>query len=117
MAASPLCPQVQGSELWITYHQASRSHKQVTAQLVDVSDAAQLFDLEDVLEYVFQQGFVDPQWRSVTWWEDSTAARLKTSSTVPDLLARGAGSTPETALHLIVGTCWRGAPFCSLWGF
>ena len=103
---SALCPQLQGSELWITYHQASRSHKQVTAQLVDVSDAAQLFDLEDVLDYVFQQGFVDPKWRSVTWWEDCSALRLKSSSTVQDLLARGAGSTPETSLHLIVGT-WR----------
>ncbi|KAH9986249.1 hypothetical protein BJV77DRAFT_1071088 [Russula vinacea] len=99
---SALCPQLQGSELWITYHQASRSHKQVTAQLVDVSDAAQLFDLEDVLDYVFQQGFVDPKWRSVTWWEDCSALRLKSSSTVQDLLARGAGSTPETSLHLIV---------------
>ncbi|KAF8486167.1 hypothetical protein DFH94DRAFT_711115 [Russula ochroleuca] len=102
MAASALCPQLQGSELWITYHQASRTHKQVTAQLVDVSDAAQLFDLEDVLDYVFQQGFVDPKWRSVTWWEDCTAVRLKAGSTVQDLLTRGAGSTPETSLHLIV---------------
>ena len=104
MAASPLCPLVQGSELWITYHQASRTHKQVTAQLVDVSDAAQLFDLEDVLDYIFQQGFVDAKWRSVSWWEDNTAVRLKASSTVQDLLARGAGSTAENSLHLIVGT-------------
>ena len=29
--------------------------------------------------------------------------RLKSSDTVQDLLARGAGSTPETALHLIIG--------------
>ena len=97
------CPQIQTPELWITYHQASRTHKQVTAQLLDVSDAAHLFDLEDVLDYVFQQGFVDAKWRSVTWWEDSTSVRLKACTTVQDLLARGAGSTPETALHLIIG--------------
>jgi hypothetical protein len=107
MTASVLCSQAQGSELWITYHQASRAHKQVTAQLVDVSDNAHLFDLEDVLDYVFQQGFVDSKWRSVTWWEDCSAVRLKACSTVQDLLARGAGSTPETALHLIVGAWTR----------
>ena len=104
MAGSPLCAHAQGTELWITYHQASRTHKQVTAQLVDVSDATQLFDLEDVLDYVFQQGFVDPKWRSVSWWEDSSTVRLKASSTIQDLLARGAGSTAESSLHLIVGT-------------
>jgi hypothetical protein len=107
MTASVLCSQAQGSELWITYHHASRSHKQVTAQLVDVSDTTHLFDLEDVLDYVFQQGFVDPKWRSVSWWEDCSAVRLKACSTVQDLLARGAGSTPETALHLIVGPWTR----------
>jgi len=96
------CPQVQATDLWVTYHQASRAHKQVTAQLLDVSDAVHLFDLEDVLDHVFEQGFVDPKWRSVTWWEDNTFARLKTSGTVQDLLARGAGSTPETALRLII---------------
>ena len=101
------CPQVQATDLWITYHQASRAHKQVTAQLVDVSDAVHLFDLEDVLDHVFEQGFVDPKWRSVTWWEDNTIVRLKASSTVQDLLARGAGSTPETALRLIIGERFR----------
>jgi hypothetical protein len=109
------CPQVQASELWITYHQASRAHKQVTAQLVDISDATHLFDLEDVLDYVFQQGFVDAKWRSVTWWEDSTSTRLKACTTVQDLLARGAGNTSDTSLHLIVGTphlalLFRGVP-------
>ncbi len=81
------CPQVQASgELWITYHQASRTHKQVTAQLVDISDPAQFFDLEDVLDYVFQQGFVDAKWRSVTWWEDCSSVRLKACTTVQDVV-------------------------------
>ena len=104
------CPQDQATDLWITYHQASRAQKQVTAQLVDVSDAVHLFDLEDVLDYVFDQGFVDPKWRSVTWWEDNTLARLKTSSTVQGLLGRGTGSTPETALRLIIGELFRFSP-------
>ncbi len=51
-------------------------HKQVTTQLIDISDAAHLFDLEDVLDHVFEQGFVDPKLR-----------------------------TPETALRLIIGVC------------
>jgi len=98
----PECPQVHGPELWITYHQASRTHKPVTAQLIDVSNAAHLFDLEDVLDHVFQQGFVDAKWRSVSYWEDCTSLRLKATTTVQDLLARGAGSSPETSLHLII---------------
>lgn len=103
MACLALCPQSQAPELWIAYHQASRTHKQVTAQPLDVSDAAHIFDLKDLLDYVFDQGFVDSKWRSVTWWEDCTSLRLESSNTVQDLLARGAGSTPETALHLVIG--------------
>ena len=79
-------------------------HKQVTAQLIDVSDAAQLFDLEDVLDHIFQQGFVDPKWRSVAWWEESTSARLKASNAIQELLVRGAGNTPASALRLVIGT-------------
>ncbi|KAI9464964.1 hypothetical protein BJY52DRAFT_1424805 [Lactarius psammicola] len=90
------------SELWITYHQASRKYKQVTAQLIDLGQGSQLFDLEDVLDHIFQQDFVDTKWRSVVWWEDCTGARLKASDTMHDLLARGAGATPCTALRLIV---------------
>ncbi|KAI0297770.1 hypothetical protein BC826DRAFT_967680 [Russula brevipes] len=89
----PGCPQVQGPELWITYHQASRTHKPVTAQLIDISNAAHLFDLEDVLDHVFQQGFVDAKWRSVSYWEDCTSLRLKATTTVQDLLA----AVPEAA--------------------
>lgn len=112
------CPQTQTTDLWITYHQASRTHKQVTAQLIDASDAARLFDLEDILDHVFEQGFVDPKWRSVAWWEDSTSIRLKASSTVEEVLACGAGSTPETALRLIIGECirllcWREGLICN----
>jgi hypothetical protein len=82
-------------------------HRQVTAQLIDVSDAAQLFDLEDVLDYIFQQGFVDPKWRSVAWWEECSTSvgsvRLKASDAVQELLARGAGTTPASALRLVIG--------------
>jgi len=98
---SSLCA---SSELWITYHQASRIHKQATAQLIDVSDAAQLFDLEDVLDHIFQQGFVDPKWRSVSWWEECTTARVKASHAIQELLARGVGNTPTSALRLVIGT-------------
>jgi hypothetical protein len=113
MVASALCSQNQKTELWITYHQASRAHKQVTAQLVDVTDLTRLFDLEDVLDYVFEQGFVDAKWRSVVWWEDRTSVRLKASTTVQDLLTRGAGNTPETALRLIIGMFFFSFPFVS----
>jgi hypothetical protein len=102
-AASASVSCSSSSELWITYHQASRVHRQVTAQLIDVGDAAQLFDLEDVLDYIFQQGFVDPKWRSVAWWEECTSVRVKASHAVQDLLARGAGNTPASALRLVIG--------------
>ena len=105
--SSALSPQSQSPDFWITYHQASRTHKQVTLQvgpqLLDASDTTHIFDLEDVLDHVFDQGFADPKWRSTIWWEDCTSVRLKNCDTVQDLLARGAGSTPETALHLIIG--------------
>ena len=89
-------------EFWITYHQASRVQKPVTAQLVEVGDNTQFFDLEDVLDHIFQQGFVDSKWRTVVWLEDRDSVPLKTSYTVKDLLARGAGNTPETALRLVI---------------
>ena len=78
-------------------------HEQVTTQLIDVGVAAHIFDLEDVLDHVFEQGLVDPKLRSVVWWEDCTSVRLNAGSTVQDLLVRGAGSTPETALRLVIG--------------
>ena len=53
VAHCPAPASCSSSELWITYHQASHMHRQVTAQLIDVSDAVQLFDLEDVLDYIF----------------------------------------------------------------
>ena len=73
----------------------------MTAQVIDVSDAAHLFD------HIFQQGFVDPKWRSVAWWEECTSARLKASHTVQELLPRGAGNSPATALRLVIGTMMR----------
>lgn len=79
-------------------------HEQAAAQLIDVRAAVHLFDLEDVLDHVFEQGFVDPKLRSVVWWEDCTSVGLKASSAVQDLLMQGAGSTPETALRLIIGS-------------
>jgi hypothetical protein len=86
-------------------------HRQVTAQLIDVSDATQLFDLEDVLDYIFQQGFVDPKWRSVAWWEECTSLRLKASHAVQELLARGAGNTPASALRIVIGRQFLFPPF------
>ncbi len=93
-----------GSELWITYHQASRTQRQVTAQLIDLGDGTNLLDLEDVLDHVFQQGFVDPKWRSVSWWEEYTSLRLKASQAVEELLGRGIGNSPASALRLVIGT-------------
>jgi hypothetical protein len=58
------CPQVQATELWITYHQASRAQKQVTAQLVDVSNVVCLFDLEDVLDLWIPSGPLSPGGRT-----------------------------------------------------
>jgi hypothetical protein len=75
----------------------------VSARLIDVSDAAQLFDIEDILDHIFQQGFVYPKWRSVAWWEECTSVRLKASHAVQELLARGAGNIPAPALRLVTG--------------
>jgi hypothetical protein len=83
----------------------------VTAQPIDIGDNPHVFDLEDVLDRVFERGFEDPKRRSVVWWEDCNSVRLKASHNVDDLLAQGAGSSPETALRLII-CMW--VCFCSL---
>jgi len=77
--------------------------RQVTAQLIDVSDATQLFDLENVLDYIFQQAFVDPKRRSVAWWEECTSVCFKGSHAVQELLVRRR-KHPLVALRLIIGT-------------
>jgi hypothetical protein len=41
------------------YHQESHAHKEVTVQLIDVSEAMHLFDLGDILNPIFQKGFAD----------------------------------------------------------
>ncbi|KAI0042042.1 hypothetical protein FA95DRAFT_1525797 [Auriscalpium vulgare] len=91
------------TELWLTYHQASRANKPSTAQLVELTtDGHCMHDLEDVLDHVFQHGFVDAKWRSVAWWEQCDGTKVKASHVVQDLLSVGAGRSPETALRLVI---------------
>src|SRR5258708_22799461 len=65
MACSTPRTQTQTSELWISYHQTSRKHKQVNAQHIDVGDDVRLFDLEDVMDHAIEHSIVDHKSRSV----------------------------------------------------
>lgn len=73
--------------LCIACQQECHAQNLVTAQLVEISDGTQL---EDVLNHVFQQGFVDPNWS------------LKRRRATQDPLVHGPGSTPESALSGVI---------------
>ena len=91
------------TELWLVYHQTSRTSKPATAQLIDLELQHPLTDLEDVLEHIFQQGFVDAKYRSMTWWEQHDGVSVKATHGVQELLNLGVGRSYETALRLDVG--------------
>ena len=91
------------TELWLVYHQTSRTSKPATAQLIDLELQHPLTDLEDVLEHIFQQGFVDAKYRSMTWWEQHDGVSVKATHGVQELLKLGVGRSPETALRLVIG--------------
>ncbi|TFY77796.1 hypothetical protein EWM64_g6217 [Hericium alpestre] len=55
-------------EIWLVYHQVSRTCKPATAQLVDVEfHKYTTMDLEDLLDHVFLHGYVDAKFRPVSW--------------------------------------------------
>jgi len=67
--------------------------------------------LEDVLEHLFRQGFVEAQHRSLSYWENHSGQRLNPSDALEELLTEGAGKCPQSALrpgkpivHLICGS-------------
>jgi hypothetical protein len=92
------------NELWLTYHQASRYNKPVTAQLVELEFQNQkLTDLEDLLEHLFRQGFIEAQHRSLSYWENHSGQRLNAGHALEELLKEGAGKCPQSALRLIIG--------------
>lgn len=74
-------------DLCIACQQERRAQNLVTAQLIEINDGT---ELEDVLNHVFQQGFVDSNWR------------LKRRRTARDPLVRGPGNTPESALTRVI---------------
>ncbi|EKM51679.1 uncharacterized protein PHACADRAFT_199184 [Phanerochaete carnosa HHB-10118-sp] len=91
------------TELWLSYHQASRGHQQPTSQLVELDTKAQrLHDLEDVLEYVFQHGFLDHKLRPLSWWEKGDGEKVKNSICVDELLRQGVGRCQQTAMRLVI---------------
>lgn len=99
------------TELWLTYHQISRGNRPCTAQLVELEfQDHKLIDLEDVLEHVFRQGFVEAKHRPLTWWEKVDGVRVKGCQVVEELLKQGVGKCPETALKLVIGECLLGMP-------
>ncbi|KAG1825029.1 hypothetical protein EV424DRAFT_1394685 [Suillus variegatus] len=94
------------NELWLTYHQASRCNKPATTQLVELEfQNEKLTDLEDVLEHLFRQGFVEAQHRSLSYWENHSGQRLNPSDALEELLTEGAGKCPQSALRLVIADC------------
>ena len=94
------------SEIWLTYVFASRATagKEPTTQILELEYRGQkLHDLEDVLEHVFRQGYVEAKHRSSVWWEKYDGVKVKGSDVVEELLEQGVGQCEQTALRLIVG--------------
>lgn len=91
-------------ELWLTYHQASRTSHPPTSQLIELDMKGQkMHDLEDVLDYIFAQGYVEAKFRPVSWWEKCSGDKVKGSLCVDELLQQGVGHCQETAMRLVIG--------------
>ncbi|KIK92569.1 hypothetical protein PAXRUDRAFT_147010 [Paxillus rubicundulus Ve08.2h10] len=91
------------NELWLTYHQVSRCNKPVTAQLIELEfQNHRLLDLEDVLEHLFRQGFIEAKHRPVSFWENHEGHRVQGGHSVEELLKNGSGKCPQTALRLVI---------------
>ncbi|KAI0696262.1 hypothetical protein BC835DRAFT_1272215 [Cytidiella melzeri] len=90
-----------GTEIWLSYHQASRANRPSTAQLIDLA-CHKLVDLEDVLDYIFSEGFVEPKYRPVSYWEKVNGDKVKGGFSVDELLQQGVGKCEETALRLVI---------------
>jgi len=93
------------TEFWLTYQLASRAHLEnsATTQLVELEfQNHKMVDLEDVLDYVFRQGFVEAKHRSATWWETKEGVKVRAAASVEEVLREGVGRCPETSLRLVV---------------
>ncbi|KAF8626007.1 hypothetical protein AX17_006730 [Amanita inopinata Kibby_2008] len=91
------------TEFWLSYHLTSRAHLAPTTQLIELEHQEhKLSDLEDLLEHVFRQGFIEARHRPAAWWEKKDGFKVKAISSLEDLLNEGVGKCPETALKLVV---------------
>lgn len=90
----------------MTYNLVSRvlAGKPSTAHLIELEfQEHKLVDLEDVLDHVFRQGFVEAKHRPSAYWEKKDGQRIKGSQVVEHLLEQGVGKCHESALRLVVG--------------
>ncbi|KAF9242628.1 hypothetical protein BU15DRAFT_43711 [Melanogaster broomeanus] len=91
------------NELWLTYHQASRCNRPATAQLIELEfQNHRLLDLEDVLEHLFRQGFIEAKHRPVSFWENHEGHRVHSGQLVEEVLKNGVGKCPQSALRLVI---------------
>jgi hypothetical protein len=92
------------TELWLTYVQTSRGDKPHTAQLIDLNvKGRKMCDLEDLLQHVFDSGYLDPKYRPVSWWERCDGSKVKGSLSLEDIVHEGTGVCETTALRLVIG--------------
>ena len=84
------------NELWLTCHHVSRCNEPTTAQLIELEfQNHRLLDLEDVLEHLFRQGFIEAKHRPVSFWENHEGHRVSGAQLVEDILKDGAGKCPQ----------------------
>ncbi|KXN80656.1 hypothetical protein AN958_08934 [Leucoagaricus sp. SymC.cos] len=91
-------------ELWLVYQFASRGNAAPTPQLIELEvDGKALHDVEDVLEHVFRQGYVEARSRPVATWVRRDGVPVHPSDSVEELLKQGVGKCAETAIVLFIG--------------
>lgn len=99
-------PKMTYSEIWLTYVFASRAlaGKEPATQILELEYQGQkLHDLEDMLEHIFRQGYVEAKHRPSVWWEKHDGVKVKGSHVVEELLEQGVGRCEQTALKLVIG--------------
>jgi len=75
-----------------------------TTQLIALeSPHHRVFTMEDILDHVFRQGYIDARYRPFARWEYGDGYRVSVSQPVEVLFNQGIGRTREGALQLVIG--------------
>jgi hypothetical protein len=64
-----------------------------------------LNNLDDVLDHISAQCWVESRFRSVSWWEKPDGTKVPDEVLIGTVLKEGIGTTEDRTLQLIIGRC------------